>query len=87
MHRRPAAAVMTLGLLAGCSRDPEPAAVAENPTVKEWPKTGVTKTFDLTGGVRNVGNYVFDDPIDLVQSRIRQTGRTFFVKLIYRIAE
>lgn len=47
----------------------------------------LTKTFDLTGGVRNVGNYVFDDPIDLVQSRIRQTGRTFFVKLIYRIAE
>lgn len=43
--------------------------------------------FDLIGGVRNAANYVYDDPIDLVQGRMQQTGRTFFVKLIYRVGE
>lgn len=47
----------------------------------------LTKNFDLTGGVRNVSNYVFDDPVDLVTGRMLQTGRTFFVKLIYRVGE
>lgn len=47
----------------------------------------LAKNFDLVGGIRNAGNYRYDDPIDLVQGRMTQNGRTFFVKLIYRLGE
>jgi outer membrane receptor for ferrienterochelin and colicins len=47
----------------------------------------LTRNFDLIGGLRNIGNYQFDDPVDLVSSRMRQTGRTVFLKLVYRVGE
>jgi iron complex outermembrane receptor protein len=43
--------------------------------------------YDLVCGIRNGLNWQYDQPVDVSVDRIRANGRTFFVKLIWRIGE
>ena len=49
----------------------------------------VHRNMDVQFGIRNLWNSRFDDPVGIAQAmdRIRQDGRTFFVKLICRMGE
>lgn len=43
--------------------------------------------YDLAFGVRNLANWHYEDPIGLILDRMPQPGRSFFLKLIWRVRE
>lgn len=43
--------------------------------------------YDLAMGVRNLANWRYEDPAGLALDRIPRAGRSFFVKLIWRVRE